>query len=124
MTKIVIPDHIQNLRDKETQKVNEHFAQQELAFALREQTYHRKRAYAKQIMDGNLLPETHPFVQEAKLRGLPQEELARDVLYKPDITLNADHRELARQRILIALSNAKTKGELAEIMYEAGLSGT
>jgi len=117
-TKMMLPDDMAKRRGAEVEKVNAYFARLEASSAHIERVYVRKRALAKQIMDGERLPDEHPFVQEAALRGLPQEEFARDVIYKPDVSTASDEREFARQQLLLKIKATKTRGELAELMHE------
>lgn len=102
-------------------KVNAHFAALELAAAHKERVYIRKREIAWNIMEGVRLADDHPFVEEARLRGLPQEEFARDVINKPDVSSAADGRELHRQRILLRLAAAKAPDELQQVLNEMGI---
>jgi hypothetical protein len=95
--------------DAATAQINSHFASIAAAEAHRDQAHRHKRATAAQVMSGVALPEDHPFAQEACLRGLPPEELARDVLGKPD---HFSARELKRQKLLLAVAAAKTPADI------------
>lgn len=103
------------------EKVNARFAAMESAATHKERVYIRKREIAASVMEGVRLADDHPFAEEARLRGLPQEEFARDVIYKPDVSSAADARELERQRILLRLAAAKEPEELQQVLNEAGI---
>jgi len=113
--KILLPDPMVDHRNKAKRDVNQKFAA--MVDPL-ERIHARKRELASMVMAGQPLPDDHPFVLEAKERGLPPEEFARDIVYKPCVTLAADQREYERQCVLIKLDAAKTPGEIAEILYE------
>lgn len=114
--KILLPDPMVDHRNKAKREVTEKFAA--MAAPL-ERVHARKRQLAEMVMAGQSLPDDHPFVIEAKERGLPPEEFARDVLGMPDVTLESDRREYERQRFMIKIEAAKTPGEISEILYEA-----
>lgn len=119
VVKISIPDPMKACRAKAADDVNEKFAVMATQAAFLERTHARKRQIAQAVMNGAILEEDHPFAAEAKLRGLPQEEFARDIVYKPDVVLESDRRELLRQKIMLKLDAARTPGEVAEVMHEA-----
>lgn len=105
------------------EKINTHFVKLAGAVAPIERVYARKREIAMAVMEGAALADDHPFVSEARLRGLPSEEFARDIIYKPDIALAADYRELERQKFLLRVKAAATPGAIAEVLFDASISG-
>lgn len=100
-----------------TAQINSHFANIAAAESHRDLAHRHKRETAAQVMSGVSLSNDHPFAQEASLRGLPPEEMARDVLGKPD---NFAARELKRQHLLLAVAAAKTPADIDAVL--AGLA--
>lgn len=98
-------------RERAAQQINEMFAQLALANAHRDPEHAWKREVATAVLSGTAAPTE--FAEEAVLRGLPPEELARDIIAKPN---NVAARGLRRQRMLLAVAAAKTADELNQIV--------
>lgn len=112
----ILMDPMVKLRADAVLKINLKFAERGVAALHKEGVYARKRALATAILSGEKLPEDHPFVIEAGLRGLPQDEFARDILAKPDVAGAADARELLRQDRLLKIKSASTPAVIEEIL--------
>jgi hypothetical protein len=104
---------IDSIKEAAAEQINSNFANIAAAEAHRDQAHRHKRETAQRVMSGTALPDDHPFAQEASLRGLPPEELARDVLGKTD---NFAARELKRQKLLLAVAAAKTPADIDEVL--------
>ena len=109
-------DPMARLRADAIEKINSKFAAREFAALYKEGVYARKRAQAAAVMSGERLPDDHPFVVEAALRGVPQDEFARDILAKPDVAGAADARELLRQDMLLKIKAAQTPAAIEDIL--------
>lgn len=111
-------DPMPALRADAIERVNARFSIETARAQFKEGVYARKRAIAQSILDGNRLPDDHPFVAEGALRGLSQEEFAILIADKPDASAESDAREMCRQRLLMAISAAKSPAEIDEIFAD------
>lgn len=109
-------DPMARLRADAVEKIDSRFAEREIAALYKEGVYTRKRTVAQAIANGERLPNNHPFVAEAALRGLPQEQFAQEILAKPDVAGAADARELLRQNALIKIKAATSPAEIATVL--------
>lgn len=76
----------------------------------RDQAHRRKREVAAQVLRGGGF--TDEFAAEAALRGLDVKSFATLIAGKPD---PIDGRELARQKLMIAIEAANSLAELSAI---------
>jgi len=111
-------DPMPALRADAIERVNARFSVETARAQFKEGVYARKRVIAQSILGGNRLPDDHPFVAEGALRGLSQDEFASVVVGKPDASVESDARELCRQRMLMAISAARSPAEIDEIFTE------
>ena len=111
-------DPMPSLRADAVERVNARFSIEAIRGQFKESVYGRKRAVALSVLDGSRLPDDHPFVAEGALRGLSQDEFAHLIADKPDASAESDARELCRQRLLLAISAAKSPAEIDGIFAD------
>lgn len=97
-------DPMPALRAAKIAKVNDAFNIIAASNFQRDQAHAMKRAWAANY--------SNKLADEAKLRGITLTELCDLIQDKPDL---AAERELKRQRIMIAIDNAKSPDELNAI---------
>jgi len=98
-------------REDATRKINQAFAHHSSVDGHRTHAHARKREIANSVMNGGAAPDA--FAEEAKLRSISVDALAKMIISKP---APIDAFELERQRRLIAIEQATTKDELDRIV--------
>lgn len=92
-------------------RVNDHFNVLASREVHRDQAHAAKRIVATAILAGGDAPAE--FAAEAEMRGITSKSLAEDIVSKPN---EAALRELARQRLLLAIVAATTAEELKVVL--------
>jgi hypothetical protein len=103
----IIADPMPALRAAAVAKVNERFNYLASQNTHRDAAHAHKRTVAAAVISGAQVPVE--FAAEAEMRGITPLALARDVASRPN---EAAHRELDRQRELLAIAATQTPDEL------------
>ena len=98
-------------------KINKYFLEQHQKDAYRTEVHKRKYDLAKRLLEGQELSEEHPFVREAKLRGLSSKEFAAHIVQKPQTT---DENEYLRQAALLEVDQAQDLETIDRIVQRFG----
>ncbi|ACF01839.1 peptidase M23B [Rhodopseudomonas palustris TIE-1] len=102
-------DPMPALREAAKQRLDSAFNREAAAYAHRDAAYAAKRAAAAGVLQGVV---SQQLAAEAALRGVAVEDLARDILSKPDML---EERETRRQAVLAQIRAAATKEQLDAI---------
>lgn len=102
------------LREDAKAKVTRWFNREAAAMAHQDAAYAAKRSAAARLFAGE---PSDQLSAEATLRGMSAEDLARDILAKPDTVAE---REARRQVVLAAIRSAATPQQLKQVMASYG----
>ncbi|NEV75646.1 hypothetical protein DYI24_01120 [Rhodopseudomonas sp. BR0C11] len=103
-------DPMPALREDAKAKVTRFFNREAAAMTHQDAAYAAKRAAAARMQVGEA---SEQLVAEAALRGISAEDLAREILSKPDTVAEREHR---RQTVLAAIRSAATPQQLKQVM--------
>lgn len=113
----IIADPMPMLRVQAIARVNEQFNRKFMERAGIDHAHGRKRQIAAAVMAGEPIADDHPFIVEAKRRGMETLDFAQMIANKP---CSISAREGVRQETIAAIEAAATPAELEAITSKIG----
>ncbi|WBU27600.1 hypothetical protein OOZ54_12935 [Rhodopseudomonas palustris] len=107
-------DPMPALREDAKARVTRFINREAIEMTHQDVAYTAKRAAAARLLAGE---PSEQLCTEAALRGMSAEDLARDILSKPD---TVKERESRRQAVLAAIRSAATPQQLKQVMANYG----